>query len=803
MIEVKKLVKQYGKGKNTVMALNGISFILQDVGFVFVIGKSGSGKTTLMNIMSCLDSPTSGDVVLNGESIIFSKKKSRKETLQDDIGIVFQDYILIDELTVRDNLAMALDNKDITNDEVSGRIEEVLEEVDIVALKEKRCGELSAGQKQRVAIARAIIKHPAIVFADEATGNLDEENAVRVLDILNRISKKCLVIMISHNNEFADRYADTILRLDNGDLITLKDNHDVKNLSEQHPLVKDEKGFLKPLRKFSFTEYISEKLGAEALPESGTKVSFSIVPQDTPVETNEYDYKKDKSRKLALRKIFKMVIFEIVKQRSLFVWGSILLGLFCMLGIIVNSFREYDRSQLIAEYLKERPVAAVEAPLDESNTVSKGSVLQALVNKHANEEAILRAYTDVEVSHESFNTGATLIYGKGVSNPGFFVTDGDWLVKEDEVVLSRNLAEMLHVKTGEYVLINGSVANEQCVVCGVVDIDESICFVTSDIMEVTTERPSSCAFRGVNVCLASDINAFSSSMTVVGKTSNIDGKKEVLLEGRFPQKDNEVLISRSLAENSYQWPQGNVILHQRLADLHNSKYGLAYSDILNLCDHTTKNVEIVGIYDDERFEEQQGDILFTDAVYEGILDDYFENLQYDKLILFIDDFTEDLIRALDKEEIRFVVGNSQYIYEADEITKTLASVLTWASFLCVVLISISVFVVISTMVRSAKRRIGIMRVLGYKTWDIMRVYLLSGFTVLTLAIVFSGFFYKLIEKVINTSFGNIVGDNQIVILKCGGNVVMIEALILLIAGTLSLIYSITKSTRIKAISLLR
>lgn len=219
MIEVVGLKKLYKtKGGNTVKALNGVDLKFPDKGMVFLLGKSGSGKSTLLNVCGGLDSPTEGEIIVKG--------RSSKDFTQTDfdsyrntyIGFVFQEYNILNEFSVENNIALALELQGKAKDKES--IDKLLKEVDLEGYGNRKPNTLSGGQKQRIAIARALIKNPEIIMADEPTGALDSNTGKQVLDTLKKLSQNKLVIVVSHDREFAEQYADRIIELKDGKILS-------------------------------------------------------------------------------------------------------------------------------------------------------------------------------------------------------------------------------------------------------------------------------------------------------------------------------------------------------------------------------------------------------------------------------------------------------------------------------------------------------------------------------------------------------------------------------------------------------
>ena len=215
MIIIKNLNKTYiTKKKKEVKALIDVSLTLPDKGLVFILGKSGSGKTTLLNILGCLDTFDSGDLLVDGKSIRDFKQKELDDYRNTFLGFVFQEMNLIENFNVRQNieLALSLQNRKEENNSIAT----LLEELELKDIETKLPKELSGGQRQRVAIARALIKNPKLILADEPTGSLDEETGEKILDILKEKTKDRLVVVVSHNKTFAKEYADQIIEIKDG-----------------------------------------------------------------------------------------------------------------------------------------------------------------------------------------------------------------------------------------------------------------------------------------------------------------------------------------------------------------------------------------------------------------------------------------------------------------------------------------------------------------------------------------------------------------------------------------------------------
>ncbi len=219
LLETKDLVKIYKPKKGVpVMALDKVSITFPETGMVFLLGKSGSGKSTLLNVLGGLDNYNGGEIKIKGVSSKEFKQKHFDSYRNTYVGFIFQEYNVLDEFTVGANIALAIElqNRKAEDSEVN----KILKEVDLEGFANRKPNELSGGQKQRVAIARALVKNPQIIMADEPSGALDSNTGKQIFDTLKKLSKEKLVIVVSHDREFAETYADRIIELSDGKVIS-------------------------------------------------------------------------------------------------------------------------------------------------------------------------------------------------------------------------------------------------------------------------------------------------------------------------------------------------------------------------------------------------------------------------------------------------------------------------------------------------------------------------------------------------------------------------------------------------------
>lgn len=207
MIEVKNVTKIYGKKDNAFTALNDVSFTIEDGASVAILGKSGSGKSTLMHVMSGLDRPESGEIIIDGKNILKLNQKDVDKFRSKSMSFIFQSFFVQANESCYDNVSLPLEIADVAPSRRNRKIESALSAVQLLEKKKSKAKDLSGGQKQRLAVARAIVNNPTILFADEPTGNLDSVTGTVIENLLfayNRKFKVTLVI-VTHDPDLAKR----------------------------------------------------------------------------------------------------------------------------------------------------------------------------------------------------------------------------------------------------------------------------------------------------------------------------------------------------------------------------------------------------------------------------------------------------------------------------------------------------------------------------------------------------------------------------------------------------------------------
>ena len=224
MITLKDIRKSFTNGEETIVALNDVSLSIQENEFVAFMGSSGSGKSTMMNILGCLDTPDSGEYLLNGNAVNQLTDEALSKIRNEHIGFIFQTFHLLPKLDAIGNVKLPLRYSDVSEEEATQRAQALLEKVGLGHRMHHRPFEMSGGQRQRVAIARALINRPTMILADEPTGNLDSKTSDDIMALLTELHQQGqTIVMVTHEENIAD-YAQKVITMKDDQIISEKTN---------------------------------------------------------------------------------------------------------------------------------------------------------------------------------------------------------------------------------------------------------------------------------------------------------------------------------------------------------------------------------------------------------------------------------------------------------------------------------------------------------------------------------------------------------------------------------------------------
>jgi len=312
MIKINNLNKYFYHHKsNEIHVINDVSIEFPQTGLVTILGESGCGKTTLMNVIGGLDDFYNGSMEYDNLKINKYSSKKMDRIRNEKIGYIFQNYLLLHQRTVYDNLMILLNMYNISLEEKNERIDYVLEAVGMLKYKKKNVSELSGGQQQRVAIARALIKSPSVILADEPTGNLDEKNTIQIMNIIKKISETTLVILVSHEKSIATSYSDYLIEISDGK-ITNKINTNDKTTYHYED---DQNIYLK---EFKYTNIKDDNINIDFYNNDNTNINIQIIYQNNKLylKTNNDTILVDENSEIEIVDDYKKIL-NIEEEKQL------------------------------------------------------------------------------------------------------------------------------------------------------------------------------------------------------------------------------------------------------------------------------------------------------------------------------------------------------------------------------------------------------------------------------------------------------------------------------------------------------
>lgn len=591
MIKIENINKYFNRyKKNQIHVIDNTSLTLGDTGLVALLGPSGSGKTTLLNVIGGLDKVQKGKIFINDQKITskFSYKVDKIRNL--NIGYIFQDYKLVDNLSVYDNVALSLKIIGIKDKkEIDKRVTYVLEKVGMYRYRKRPANMLSGGERQRVGIARAIVKNPNIIIADEPTGNLDSKNSVEIMNIIKAISKDRLVILVTHETNLANFYASRIIEISDGKVIKDYENTHTNELD----YAIDNRFYLKDFKKAEnfkdktndITIYHdnNEKLQVEIVIRnnniyirSKNNNSIEVVDEDSSIEfiddhyhkldkseleKYEFDFENiiDKNRKLKYSSIFNPITFitngfrkvfsySLIKKILLF--GFFLSGIFIMISTsTLGAASRVNEKEFVKTNKNYITIEAQKTSLEEYKKYSEMSGVKYIIPSNSN-ISMRMPLTDyyqtsgknmlLKGSLSSLNmiTKDDLIYGRMPENNQEIVVDK--LAIEKMFSSSDNVNKMANLKNVKDVLnrVVTITSMDDFHIVGITNLTSPSIYaneeIFTDILYNTKSVTSEYAERNEGTTGLQDYELFKNKITIT--------------KGRAPTNDYETIVNASNKE---------------------------------------------------------------------------------------------------------------------------------------------------------------------------------------------------------------------------------------------------------------
>ncbi len=718
MIKICKVSKYFKSGNNKVKAVDNISLELPKNGLVALLGPSGCGKTTLLNIIGGLDKPKKGKVYVN-DMLISSKFSCKVDKVRNNnIGYIFQDYKLINNLTVFENVEIVLKMIGVKNKkEREKRVNFVLEKVGMYRYRRRPSYMLSGGERQRVAIARALVKNPDIILADEPTGNLDSRNSLEIMKIISSIAKDRLVVLVTHEKSLAKFYATRIVSLEDGKIVSDELNKEIDDLD----YVIDNNVYLKD---FDVIEHISrdnydiniynnndDKLEFDVVVKNGniyikSSQKIEVVDEHSSIEFIDDHYKKLSKKELlefhftldgvisdnkkkyssifnpftfiknGFAKVFKYTFIRKVLLIGFFVSSAFTLFAF---GAIVGINKYEEKDFLSQDRNNVTATTNVSSASYDNITLNENVLLALPYGGNLSMDVFLEKFSQVQF-YSQFNLSIAPLS----------------LVSEDKIIAGNMPSNPNEVLIDKYYIDNLIENSPDFKMVGVVSYEDFIGISFGSPMQSNSEfleYTISGVYDGNNVSLYVDENSIPNLFSI----ANSGGSELFLNYAAY--SNNIILESGRMPENNYE-----IILHSNFKEQYKNNNIFSLENV----DYT-----IVGYFDNNEFNNNF--FVNSDTLYYKLFKETNKLTVYsmDKSSV-IDDLKNMNINAIDS----YVAAENSFVISREEN-------ITQITIIAAITLGISViqiFLIVRASFLSRVKEVGIYRAIGVKKSDVYKMF---------------------------------------------------------------------------------
>jgi ABC-type lipoprotein export system ATPase subunit/ABC-type antimicrobial peptide transport system permease subunit len=799
MIKLVNVNKNYQSSKENIciQAIKSINLEFESKGLVFILGKSGSGKSTLLNLIAGIDILSRGNIIFNNNSIDLFSDKQLDNYRNFYVGIIFQEFNLLENFTVEENISLALSAQKENSINFESKINAVLDSVDLKGYSKRLVNEISGGERQRIAIARALIKEPHIILADEPTGNLDSENSNAIFSLLKRISSNKLVVVATHDRDYAYKYGDRVIELIDGKVS--KDTN--TSLSES---VQTSDG------------YIDKKLNKKCNLSLGFTLKYSL--------------------KNILIKKFRTALNIITFSLALFLINmGLVYYFFDSDNTAVHAFEEanieeiniyktssVDNEELYITFELEDMEGIVTAYRD------KGIVINQVISKPLGingefSKIFSPTHLNTNIPSDSLEFTSITILNEEDSLAYISGSTPDEL---SEIVISDYMADMLikyEIISGVYTRDNliGSILSDngsELIVSGIFDTDYEQVYSEGSTFSDLYDNGFIVSLNTVYCSMAMSENTYESTFNNVGKVllnsdltdsinnvtmTNENHDFEYQIIGHLPREPYEVAISLTFLDR---YLEDSIIPGDITADEVAISEYLGRTIRLKTDSYGNEETEyiIVGIIDD--FNEGNNiQLVFEESIF-----NFFEYHNYldGKIIGLRLQFSSqgfdynNITQITNQYNAKHYSMYSFELYSMSELDDNISPLLEGAGIVLILISSIMISSYISYSIQVKRKEIGILRALGVSKKEVTKIYFMQSFTILLLSYCLSVVF-SLISIAIQNSEISDSWNLSIKLLYLDFKVYIASFLLVCFISTISTVIPVHKSIIMQPINAIR
>ena len=841
MIRVENVSKTYATDNREVKALKNVNIEFPDNGMVFILGKSGSGKTTLMNMLGGFNKADVGKIFYmdNAKCVdILQMSDSEQEGYRNLIlGYVFQDFNLLSHCNVEENIRFVLEQqlvegKSIQN--IDGKVRNIIRYVELEGMEKSRINELSGGQIQRVAIARAMVKEPNVILADEPTGNLDYNTSLKIMELLKKFSKQCLVVIVTHDESLANMFGDRIINISDGMIIGDVDKKD--NKLNYKIIIQDNISGEKIGKIFNNKKEVMLHMESIIFKDKTNNINIVCeeIEQEAYGDKINVETKEKNAVSLGWKRLLKFAYLNYCEHKVKFIINIIVTGI--MFGIVSFAAgllflnKIYSETKYIAEN-KTNIVLQQNKEYEDSfgnvkeNVVYNSEDILCIAKKYVDNENIIEVFSEVEIMFED-NSITSHIW---IDFQDYSLIKGSKPEKENEICITDYVAHILTLKDGGIGSII-SLFGVEFVVSGIIETN----YNERDIINKMNKGQMSMEeYEDVKYvyqrCVCNEkalkyiegtskiLNIKGSDFTAKGITSYINSdmrytavsnlsKDDYVVYGRKPETPKEIMVSYEFAtindmltEDDYEYKK-----EWRYIDISDVAYNGVYDNYVNMYEYLD-GFTIVGIVGNDE-DEYKGDIILLDEDYESIKNTFFEKRK-DMLVLDISEIESSVLkRMLYCCDEKGITLDESVVQRIDGFFEAKGNVWYLITAIMIVFVAIMLMLNVSCIIDNVdmhRKNIGILKSLGVKKKSIHNIFYIQMILTVLCTIAIGVTSLCIMNVIVNNVINTKIQTNSVCFVGGQYGYMVLLVLCVFIFNVLCVNSTMGKVDKIQTISLLK